>query len=445
MQNISNPKLKGILNDIFKLKENNTNVKTEILAGFTIFTTMGYILFLIPKILSGAGMPVEQTLTALIIMVAITTIAMGVYTNRPFVLAPGLGSCGVFAVTLVQGEGISWEVAAGIVLISGICFLLVTVLGLRDLVVKVVPKSIKISISAAIGIKIALLGLRNSKIIVANASRNILEFGDLAQPKIALSVICLILLFIFAAKKYKGGVLLAVIIATIIGIPMGITRLPSSIFALPSGVGEIAFKLNPIAALNIKYLPFFFAFFISDFFSTFGTLLGVGARAGFLDEEGNLPGIQKCFMVDSIATIGGAMFGLPVMTTYLESAAGVESGGRTGLTSTTTAILFLSTLLITPLAISIPSAATAPVMIFLGLTMMVGIRGMQFEDNTEFLPALLCIIVTIFTYNIGNGIAASIISYVIMKVASNRHKELHPVIYFLALLLAYYFYVVVVK
>jgi len=280
---------------------------------------------------------------------------------------------------------------------------------------------------------------------VANADRNILEFGNLATPKVGLSVICLVLLLIFAAKKFKGGVLLAVIIATAIGIPMGITRLPSSIFAIPAGVSDIAFKFDPLGALNIKFLPFFFAFFISDFFSTFGTLLGVGARAGYLDKNGNLPGIQKCFLVDSIATIGGSIFGLPVMTTYLESASGVESGGRTGLTSITTAVLFLTTLLITPLAISIPGAATAPVMIFLGLTMMGGLKGIEFNDNTEYIPALLCIVITIFTYNIGNGIAASVIAYVIMKVSSKRHKELHPVIYFLALLLSYYFYIVVAK
>jgi len=433
----------NFISSFFKLRENETNVKTEVLAGFTVFTTMAYILFLVPKILGSAGMPTGPVLTALIGTVFFTTVLMGLVTNRPFVLGPGLGSVSIFAITLVQGEGVPWEVAAGIVFISGVAFLLVTVFGLRELVVKVVPKSIKIAISTAIGVKLTLLGLRNSKIIIANADRNVLQFGNLAQPKVALSVLCFILLIIFAAKKLRGGVLFAVLITTAVGIPLGITRLPTSLFMMPSGVGEIAFKLDVLGAMSIKYLPFFFAFFVSDFFSTFGTLLGVGSRAGFLDKDGNLPGIQKSFFVDSIATIVGAMFAMPVMTTYLESASGVEAGGRTGLTSISTAILFLFTLLITPLVIIVPSAATAPVLTFLGLTMMTGIKGIEFEEISEYLPALLCIIITVFTYNVGNGIACAIISYVILKLAINKHKELHPTIYFLALLLVYYFYIIV--
>lgn len=430
------------LNRKFTLQEHGTDVKTELIAGLTTFATMAYTLAIIPKILHEAGLPTGAVLTAMVVMIFLTTMAMGLYTNRPFALAPGLGSVAIFSVTLVQGQKIPWEVASGIVFISGMVFVLVTVLGIRDLIVKIIPKGIKVSISAGVGLFICLLGFRNAKIIVANASRNTLDFGNLLSPIVMLAVIGFIILLILEARKIRGGVLLAIILTTIIGIPMGITKLPTAIFSLPTSMWDISFKLDIIGALDLKYLPYFFAFFIPDFFSSLGTALGVGGKAGFLDEKGNLPGINKVFQVDSVAATFASLFSMPVLVTYLESASGVEAGGRTGLTAITTAILFLLTLFITPIALMIPVAATAPVLILVGMSMLMGMRNIDYTDITEYLPAFLSIALTIFTFNVGNGISAALLAFVILKIASGRSKELQLGHYLLCVVLMYYFYTV---
>lgn len=426
----------------FALKENGTDVKTELIAGLTTFATMAYTLAIIPKIMHEAGLPTGAVLTAMVLMIFLATMAMGIYTNRPFALAPGLGSVAIFSVTLVQGQKIPWEVASGIVFISGLVFVLVTVFGIRDLIVKIIPKGIKVSISAGVGLFICLLGFRNAKIIVANASKNTLDFGNLINPIVILSVIGFVILLILEARKVRGGVLLAIIFTTLIGIPMGITKLPASIFSLPSSIGDITFKLDILGALDIKYIPYFFAFFIPDFFSSLGTALGVGSKAGFLDEKGNLPEINKVFQVDSVAATLASVCSIPVLVTYLESASGVEAGGRTGLTAITTAILFLLTLVITPIALMIPVAATAPVLILVGMSMLMGMRNIDYTDITEYLPAFLSIALTIFTFNVGNGISAALIAFVILKVASGRGKELQMAHYLLCAVLIYYFYTV---
>lgn len=428
------------LNKFFRLEEHQSNIKTEIIAGLTTFATMAYTLAVIPKLMHEAGLPTGPILTAMIIMIFLSSAAMGLYTNRPFALAPGLGSVAIFAITLVKGQQIPWEVASGIVFISGFTFILVTILGVRSVIVKIIPKSIKISISAGVGLFICLLGFRNAKIIVANAAKNSLDFGPLTNPVVILAVIGFVILLIFEARKVRGGALLAILLTTLIGIPLGITKLPATFFSFPSSIAEVSFKLNIVDALDIKYLPYFFAFFIPDFFSSLGTALGVGGKAGFLDKKGNLPEINKVFHVDSIAATVGSCFSLPILLTYLESASGVEAGGRTGLTAITTGVLFLLTLFITPIALMIPAAATAPVLILVGMNMLMGMRNIDYADITEYLPAFLCIALTIFTFNVGNGISAALIAFVILKAASGRAKELHFGHYPLCLILVYYFY-----
>lgn len=424
----------------FRLQQNGTDVKTEIIAGLTTFATMAYTLAVIPKIMHEAGLPTGPVLTAMVLMIFLASAAMGLYTNRPFALAPGLGSVAIFSITLVQGQKIPWEVAAGIVFISGLAFIIVTVLGVRDLIVKIIPKSIKISISAGVGLFICLLGFRNAKIIVANASKNSLDFGNLTNPLVILAVIGFVILLILEARKVRGSALIAILLTTLIGIPLGITKIPAAMFCFPAGISEITFKLRILDALDIKYLPYFFAFFIPDFFSSLGTALGVGGKAGFLDEKGNLPEIDKVFHVDSLAATVGSFFSIPILLTYLESASGVEAGGRTGLTAVTTAVLFLLTLFITPIALMIPAAATAPILILVGMSMLMGMRNIDYTDITEYLPAFLCIALTIFTFNVGNGISAALITFVILKIASGRGNELHFGHYPLCFVLLYYFY-----
>lgn len=424
----------------FKLKENRTDIKTELIAGLTTFATMAYVLATVPSIMSSAGFGKSRVLTMVIILCAITSIAMGIVTNRPFVLGPGLGSVAIYSISMIIGEGISPAVASGVIFWEGLLFVIISFIGLRDIIVKLIPLSIKISISAGIGLFISLLGFRNAGIIIANAKKNVLGFGDLTTPTAILAIIGLIILLILEVRKVKGGVILAIILTTLIGIPMGVTKIPTSFLAAPGNPTDMIFNIDVMGALNIKYLPFLFALFIPDFFSTFGTVIGVGAKAGLLDKNGNLPGIEKCFYVDSISTVLGSLFCMPCMTTYLESASGVEAGGKTGLTAVATSFIFILMFLITPLALMIPSAATAPTLILMGVKMLSGMKNINYEDTTECVPAFLSVALTIFTNNVANGIAAAIIVYVILKIASGKHKELPLTMYPFAAVLCYYFY-----
>ncbi|MBP2651314.1 MAG: Xanthine/uracil/vitamin permease [Firmicutes bacterium] len=424
----------------FKLKENGTNVSTEIIAGITTFATMAYILAVIPRMMGEAGLPVGQILTAMVVMVFVTTTVMGLYTNMPFALAPGLGSVAIFSITLVQLQKVSIEVACGVIFLSGLLFVLVTVLGIRDFITKLIPRGIKISISAGVGLFICVLGMRNANLIAANAKKTALSFADLTQPVVILAVIGFVILLILEARKVRGSALITILLTTLIGIPIGVTKIPAVFFSLPSGFGDVFLRFDILGALDIKYLPFLFAFFLPDFFSSLGTALGVGSKAGLLDKNGDLPGLNRVFTVDSIAATLGSLFTIPVLITYLESGAGVEAGGKTGLTAITTAIAFLLVLFITPVALMIPAAATAPILVYVGMSMLSGMRNLDYTDITEYIPAFICIALTVFTFNIGNGIAAAFIAYVIMKSAAGRLKELVLGHYLLALVLAYYFY-----
>ncbi|MGL4760443.1 MAG: NCS2 family permease [Sarcina sp.] len=430
----------------FKLKENNTNIKTELIAGITTFATMAYVLATVPSIMTNAGFDRGATLTAVILLIVGTTVAMAFVTNKPFALGPGLGSVGVFAATMVASDGIPVSIATGVIFWSGVLFMIISFVGLREAIVKAIPHSIKISISAGIGLFIALLGFKSAGIIVANAKKNTLGFGDLTSSVAVLAIIGFIILLVFEVRQIKGGMLIAIAVTTLIGIPMGVTVIPETFFMAPSSISELAFNIDIIGSFNIEYIPFLFAFFVPDFFSTFGTIIGVGAKAGYLDENGNMEGIDSCFKVDAVATTVGACLCIPCMTTYLESAAGVEAGGRTGLTAIGTAMMFLCTLLVTPLALMIPAAATAPVLMLIGIKMLGSMRHINYDDITEYLPAFIAIVLTIFSNNIANGIAAAVISYVILKVASGRevYSKVPRLMYGLSVVLAYYFYTVAV-
>lgn len=424
----------------FRLKELGTTVSTEIIAGLTTFATMAYALAVVPKMMGEAGLPAGQILTAMVMMVFLTTVAMGLYTNRPFALAPGMGSVAIFSITLVQLQKVPVEVACGVVFLSGLLFVLVTAFGIRDAITAIIPKGLKISISAGVGLFLAVLGLRNAKIIAANAQKTALSFGDLTQPVVILATVGFVLLLVLEARKVRGAALLAIIVATVIGIPMGVTKIPVHFFSLPTGISDVTFRFDIVQALDIKYVPFLFAFFLPDFFSSLGTALGIGGKAGFLDKNGDLPGLNRVFVVDSLAATIGSFFTIPVLITYLESGAGVEAGGRTGLTAITTAVAFVLVLFITPLALMIPAAATAPILVYVGISMLAGMRNLDYSDMTEYIPAFLSIALTVFTFNVGNGIAAAFIAFVIMKLGAGRAKELTYGHYLLALVLAYYFY-----
>lgn len=434
--------MKKWLEKQFQLSSYGTNVKTELLAGLTTFVTMAYVLATVPSLLGNAGLDRNVMFTAMILLIILTTCAMAFYTNRPFALAPGLGSVGIVA-SMISNEGISAPVAAGVIFWSGVLFILISFLGLREAVVRTIPVSLKQAVSAGIGLFIALLGAKNCGLIVADVDKNNLAFGDLASPSVIVAVIGFIILLVIRTRNVPGGMILAILITTVIGIPFGVTELPSSPFSLPAGIGSQFMNIDFIGALDFAYIPFLIALFIPDFFSTFGTVLGVGAKAGYLDEDGNLPGIDKCFKVDAIATSFGALFGMPSMTTYLESSAGVEAGGKTGLTVIFTSIFFALSLFLSPLALIIPSAATGPILIFIGINMLSSMSKIHYEDLTEAVPAFICIAFTIFANNIANGICAAIPAYFIMKIAAGKVKELSPVMYIMVAVCLLYFYTLI--
>ena len=424
----------------FHLRELHTDIGTEVIAGLTIFATMGYVLAVVPRMMAEAGLPQGAVLTALVLMIFLTTVAMGLYTNRPFVLAPGMGSVAIFSITLVQLQHVSIGIASAIVFLSGVLFILVTLLGVREAIILVIPRGIKISISAGVGMFLAVIGMRNAKLLAANSQKVALSFGDLTQPAVVLAAMTVVILLVLETRKVRGAALISIVAGTVLGIPLGLTHLPQSIFSVPDGIGPVFMQFDLFGALDVKYLPYLFVFFLPDFFSSFGTAIGIGGKAGFLDENGDLPHIDKVFQVDSIAATIGSFFTIPVLITYLESGAGVEAGGRTGLTGITTACAFLLILAVTPIALMIPAAATAPILIYVGVSMMSGMRNLDYNDICDYFPAFLCIAFTAFTFNIANGISVAFIAYVIMKVAAGRMMELNKGHYLLALLLAYYFY-----
>lgn len=408
------------------------------LAGITTFVTMAYVLATVPNMLGNAGLDKHVMMTAMVLLIILTSCAMALYTNRPFALAPGLGSVGIVA-SMISNEGISPEIAAGVIFWSGILFILISFLGLREAVVRVIPVSLKHAVSAGIGLFIALLGAKSCGLIVAAEKKNNLTFGDLTSPEVLVCLIGFVIMLVMKVKNVSGGMIITIILTTVIGIPFGVTKLPENFVSMPAGLGEQFLKIDFLGSLNFAYIPFLIALFVPDFFSTFGTVLGVGAKAGYLDKDGNLPGIDKCFKVDAVATSFGALFGIPSMTTYLESSAGVEAGGKTGLTVVFTSICFALALFFAPLALIIPSAATAPVLVFIGVNMLSGMKNVDYSDITEYFPAFLCVTFTIFANNIANGICVALPAYVILKYASGKRKEVSPVMYVLVAVCVLYF------
>lgn len=423
----------------FHLKKYHTDIKTEFLAGITVFVTMAYVLATIPNMLGMMGVEKHVMMTIMVMLIVVTTLGMAFYTNRPFALAPGLSSAGIVA-AMIAGDHVPVKIAGGIVFWSGILFLLVTFLGLREAVVRAIPASLKYAVSAGIGLFIALIGAKGAGIIAADQAKNSLSFGDLNSPGVIVAVLGFIVLLILRAKRIPGDMILSILAATAAGLPLGVTKLPEQIISMPASIGGQIFNIDILGALHVLYLPFLIALFVPDFFATVGTILGVGARAGYLDENGNFDGIDQCFQVDAAATSLGAFFGMPGMTTYLESSAGVEAGGKTGLTVVFTSICFLLALFFAPAALIIPSAATAPVLVYIGISMLEAMRHIHYDDMTESMPAFMCVTFTALAGNIANGICTAILSYLIMKTAAGKAKEIHAFMYLLGAVSVLYFY-----
>lgn len=420
----------------FKLKENKTDVKTEILAGITTFMTMVYILAVNPGMLSETGMDFGGVFTATALSAGVATLIMALYAKYPFALAPGMGLNAFFTYSVCIGMKQSWQFALTAVLVEGIIFILLSLLKVREAIFDLIPLSLKKAVSAGIGLFIALVGLKNAGIIVANEGTTI-GLGDLTANASIVALLGLIVIAILYARNVKGALLIGIIIATIIGIPLGVTTLPEGfkIFSLPPSLKDVAFKFVPFSEIMTKdFWIIVVTFLFVDIFDTVGTLAGVASKSGMLDKEGKLPRVSKALTADAVGTIFGACMGTSTVTTFVESSAGVAAGGRTGLTSVTTGIMFIIALFIAPLFAIIPAAATAPVLVVVGVFMMSAVMEINWHDLTEAVPAFLTIAMMPFAYSIAEGIVFGIVSYTLIKTFTGKAKDVSALMWVLSVL-----------
>ncbi len=430
----------GFLERVFNLEENNTNVKTEVIAGFTTFMTMAYIIFVNPSILSDAGMPFNGVFIATIAGIILGTLAMAFLTNYPFALASGMGLNAFFAYSVVIGMEVSWQTALGIIFIEGIIFIVLSVTPVRKKIVNAIPMNLKTGISAGIGLFIAFIGLQNAGIVV-NDEATLVSMGSLLSGPALVAMVGLIVTGILHAMKVKGSLLWGILIATAFGWTNGVTPAFNGIFAMPKmgDWNQVLFQLDIASALRLSMVGVLLSFLFVDLFDTAGTLVGVSKQAGYIDEDGNLPKASNALLADAIGTTGGALFGTSTVTTYIESASGVAEGGRTGLTGVVASILFFLALFFRPLIGLVPGAATAPALIIVGTMMMTNVTDLDWDDFTEVLPAFLAMIAMPLTYSISNGIALGFIIYPLVKLFTGRGKEVNALVYVLGVVFIAYF------
>lgn len=425
----------------FKLKENGTNVKTEILAGITTFMTMAYILIVNPAILSAAGMDSGAVFTATALSAVIATAIMGLYAKLPFAQAPGMGLNAFFAFTIVKQMGYSFEFALTAVFLEGIIFILLTAFNVREAIIDSIPMNIKRAISVGIGIFIAFIGLDNAKIIIHQEHSTILQLGHITSGTALLAVIGIIITGVLLAKNVRGALLIGIVATTIIGIPMGITQLPSAIISAPPSLKPIFFKFEWSHILTPDMFIALFTLLFMDMFDTVGTLVGVATKAKMLDENGKVPNVKKALFADAIGTTVGACLGTSTVSTFVESASGVAEGGRTGLTALSTAGMFVIALFFAPLFTMIPSPATTPALLLVGLFMMEPIKEIDLIDFTEAIPAFFTIIMMPLSYSISDGIVFGIVSYIFLKALTGRAKEVTLPTYIVGILFILKFFV----
>ncbi|HBI7338366.1 TPA: NCS2 family permease [Clostridium perfringens] len=408
----------------FKLKENNTDAKTEFIAGLTTFMTMAYILIVNPSILSAAGMDQGAVFTATALSAVIATLIMGLYAKLPFAQAPGMGLNAFFAYTIVIQMGYSFEFALTAVLLEGIIFILLTIFNVREAIVDSIPKGIKNAISVGIGLLIALIGLEGAGIVVHTDGGTIVSLGNIVSGSGLLAIIGLLITSVLIAKNVKGALFIGMIITAIIGIPMGITPIPSKIISMPPSIAPTFFKFDFHNIFSLDMVIALFTLLFMDMFDTIGTLLGVATKAKMLDKDGKVPNIKKALFSDAVGTTLGACLGTSTVSTFVESASGVAEGGRTGLTAVSTAFMFFLALFFAPLFAVITPAVTASALVLVGLFMIEPIKEIDLHDFTEAIPAFLTIIMMPFAYSISDGIVFGVISYIILKLFSGKRKEI---------------------
>lgn len=424
-----------MLSKLFGFDPSKHNIKTEVMAGITTFLTMAYILAVNPSIfsnLANKGMDTNAVFTATALAAIIGTLAMAIYAKKPFGLAPGMGLNAFFVFTVCLTMGYSWQFALTAILIEGFIFVVLTLTKVRTLIVDAIPASVKRAIGAGIGLFIAFIGLKNAGIIV-ESSATFVTIGTMTEGTALLGVIGIVLTSVLVIKNVPGSLLIGILATALIGIPMGVTHF-SGVVDTPPSVAPLfcQFEFHNIFTLDMLVVVFTFLFI--DMFDTMGTLVGVCTKAGMMQKDGRIPGLNKAFMADAVATMAGACLGASTTTTYVESAAGVAQGGRTGLTAFSTAMCFVVAMFFAPLFLSIPAAATTPVLVIVGLFMLTPVKDIDLDDYAESIPAFITIVMMPLTYSISDGILCGVISYVLINMLCMNWKKLNPTLYVLAAL-----------
>lgn len=419
-----------MLKKLFGFDSSQTTVRTEIFAGITTFLTMAYILAVNPAILGETGMDKGAQFTTTALISGIITLLMAVYAKLPFALAPGMGLNAFFAYTICMVLGYSWQFALTAVFIEGLIFIILSVSNLREKIVYLIPDTLKKAISAGIGIYIAFIGLKSTEIIVNNDS-TLVSLGSITSGAGLLGVVGIVITAVLLAKRVKGALLIGIIATTLIGIPMGITHL-SGFLSTPPSIEPIFMKFEWSNIFTQDMIVIVFTLLFVDLFDTIGTIIGVTTRAGMIDKSGRIPRLKQAFTVDAIGTTMGAMMGTSTVTTFVESAAGVEEGGRSGLTAFATSICFFVSLFLAPFFLSIPASATAPSLVLVGVMMAASVTKINFNDYTEAIPAFLCIVFMPLAYSISDGIVLGMLSYVIINLLCGNFKKLSVGMYILS-------------
>ena len=424
---------------LFKLEEHGTNVRTELIAGLTTFLTMAYIIFVNPAILGDAGMPKDAVFVATCLIAALGTAVMAFYANYPIALAPGMGLNAYFAYAVVLHMGFTWQAALGAVFISGCLFLFVTLTGIRGLIIAGIPQSLRYAITVGIGLFLALIALKSAGIVVGSKA-TLVTLGDLHQPSVILAVLGFLLMVALDKLRVRGAILIGIVAVTIASFFFAGNEF-RGIFSAPPSIEPTFLKLDIMTALTKGLLNVVLVFFLVELFDATGTLMGVARRAGLL-VPGRMDRLNKSLFADSAAIFAGSLLGTSSTTAYVESASGVQAGGRTGLTALTVSVLFLAALFIAPLAGAVPAYATAPALFFVGCLMMRDLTELEWEDSTEVIPAAVTALMMPFTYSIANGLAFGFITYAAIKLLTGRVREVHWMVWVIAAVFLFKFFYV---
>ena len=420
-----------MLEKLFKLKESNTDIQTELLAGFTTFITMAYIIFVNPQMMSSTGMDLGASFVGTCIAAAIACIVMGFYANWPIGLAPGMGLNAFFTYTVVGEMGYTWEIALGAVFLAGILFWVMSVTPIRQWMLESIPMNLRIAMGSGVGLFIGLIGLKNGGIIISNDA-TLLSIGNILKIETLLSILGFLLIAILSIRKLPGAILIGVMVVTITSILIGIVQF-KGLVSYPPAFMPVFMKLDIFGALDLAMISVIMSFLFVNLFDTAGTLLGVANQAKLVDKSGNVHNLHKALKADSSSSAFGAFLGCAPVTSYVESSAGVEAGGRTGLTAVTVGLLFLIAVFFSPLASIVPAHATAGALIYVAILMMSGMEKLNWTDSSELLPALIIIVMIPLTFSIANGIALGFISYIVLKIASGELKKISSGAWFLTI------------